>query len=59
MPCPLCKKVYCDHTPYDRGQTPEMVEHLLNHDSKQYALKNKPLIDWQPSSNETKKGKKD
>ena len=35
MPCPVCGKVYCDHTPGERGQTQEeMLKDMMNGDKE-------------------------
>ena len=36
MPCPLCKKIYCCHTPEQRGQTVEEVVEIYRQDAGKY-----------------------
>jgi len=39
--CPVCGRVYCDHTPGERGQTPdEMARPLTSEETK--AWKHEP-----------------
>lgn len=36
MPCPLCQKIYCSHTPAQRGQTIQEIVEIYRQDAGKY-----------------------
>lgn len=48
--CPTCGRMYCDHTPEERGQTPEEMMREPNEEEMEMFRKNASLPPGQPDS---------